>query len=222
MALQHSPRIVTDGLVLCLDAANPKSYTGSGTAWRDLSGRSNDASLVAGATYDSGNFGSIDFDGTDDLATTSMQSSVSFSWSVWFKTDVVNDGYRNLISIRQNSYMLMLMELGSSSMGFWSPDGLAGDYLNMNPITINTWYNAVFVREGNNITNGYKAYLNGEFRGSKNTGTWSSTDPVIIGGRTDVAQYFKGNIAHISIHNRALTATEVSQNFNALRGRFGL
>lgn len=222
MATVYNPQIVTNGLVLCLDAANPKSYPGSGITWGDLSGGSNNASLVAGATYDARNYGSIDFDGTDDLATTSMQSSVIFSWNVWFKTDVVNDGYRNIISIRSPSYMLMLMELGSSSMGFWSSDGLGGDYLNMNPIAINTWYNAVFVREGNNITNGYKAYLNAQFKGSKNTVTWSSTDPLIIGGRTDVAQYFKGNIAHISIYNRALTAAEVLQNYNALRGRFGV
>jgi hypothetical protein len=51
MSLIHSPRIVTDGLVLCLDAGNPKSYTGSGTTWTDLSGNGNNGTLTNSPTY---------------------------------------------------------------------------------------------------------------------------------------------------------------------------
>ena len=66
MALSHSPSIVTNGLVLCLDAANSKSYPGSGTTWTDLSGRGNNGTLVNGVGYNSGNLGSLVFDGVDD------------------------------------------------------------------------------------------------------------------------------------------------------------
>ena len=66
MALAHSPRIVTDGLALCLDAGNTKSYSGSGTTWNDLSGNGNTGTLTNGPTYSSDNGGSIFFDGTND------------------------------------------------------------------------------------------------------------------------------------------------------------
>ena len=66
MALSHSPKIVTDGLVLCLDAGDRKSYSGSGTTWTDRSGEGNNGTLVNGPTFDSGNGGSIYFDGGND------------------------------------------------------------------------------------------------------------------------------------------------------------
>ena len=75
MALSHSPLIVTDGLVLCLDAANKKSYSGSGTTWTDRSGNGNNGTLVNGPTFDSGNGGSIDFDGVDDNVNLGNDSS---------------------------------------------------------------------------------------------------------------------------------------------------
>lgn len=66
MALAHNPKIVTDGLVLCLDAANPKSYPGSGTVWSDLSGNGNNGTLVNGVGYNSNNGGYLTFDGSND------------------------------------------------------------------------------------------------------------------------------------------------------------
>ena len=68
MAISYNPRIVTDGLVLALDAGNPKSYPGSGTTWTDLSGNGNNGTLTNGPTYSSANGGSIVFDGVDDYA----------------------------------------------------------------------------------------------------------------------------------------------------------
>ena len=66
MGLAHSPSLVMNGLVLALDAANPKSYPGSGTTWTDLSGRGNTGTLTNGPTYSSANGGSLVFDGTND------------------------------------------------------------------------------------------------------------------------------------------------------------
>ena len=74
MAIFYNPRTITDGLVLCLDAANRKSYPGSGTTWTDLSGRGNTGTLTNGPTYSSANGGSIVFDGTDDIVNTSYVS----------------------------------------------------------------------------------------------------------------------------------------------------
>ena len=213
--------IVTSGLILNLDAGNSSSYPGSGTTWTDLSGSGNNGTLVNGPTYSSADGGSIVFDGTNDLVTTTLTSGTSFTWCCWFKTDVLSNGYRNIISIRTNNYMLMLLDDNTNYLGFWSPDAFTtGSTLNTPQLSTNTWYFVTFVREGNNVTSGYKAYLNGSFSGSANTGTWSSSDPIIIGGRTDTSQYLNGNISNVQIYNRALSASEVAQNYNALKDRF--
>ena len=219
---QIGGRIVTDGLVLMLDAGNEKSYPGTGTTWSDLSGNGNNGTLVNGVGYNSGNGGSLTFDGVNDYVSTQLVCGVTFTWSAWFNPDVVSSGFQNIISIPSPNYMLMLLNNNTPNMGFWSSDGLGGQSLNMNSISTNTWFNAVFVREGNSITNGYKTYLNGVFKGQANTATWSSSSPVWLGGRSDVTQYYNGKVSQTQIYNRALTADEVLQNFNATRHRFGL
>jgi hypothetical protein len=85
------PNIITDGLVLALDAGSKKSYSGSGTTWKDLSGNGNNGTLVNGPTFDSGNGGSIVFDGFNDLTTVvgagKTNYSQSFSMGTWFYID---------------------------------------------------------------------------------------------------------------------------------------
>ena len=183
MGIAYNPRTITDGLVLCLDAANTKSYPGSGTTWTDLSGRGNTGTLTNGPTYSSANGGSIVFDGTDDIVNTSYVSSNAFTWSVWFKTNVVSSGYRNIISIPTPNYILLLMDSGTPNLGFWTDDALSGQSLSTPTISVNTWYNVVFVREGNSITNGYKTYVNSVSYGSANTGIWSTSSTISFGGR---------------------------------------
>ena len=87
MSGKVSKPIITNGLVLALDAANKKSYPGSGTVWSDLSGNANTGTLTNGPTFDSSNNGSIDFDGTDDFVECSKISSTNFTNSVWMKVD---------------------------------------------------------------------------------------------------------------------------------------
>ena len=221
MAFNYSPKTVTDGLIFTVDAANKKSYPGSGTTWTDLAGNNN-GTLTNGPTFNSGDGGSIDFDGTNDYVVTQLTCGTTFTWSVWFNADAVSSGYQNIMAIQNPSYMLMLLDDNTTSMGFWSSDGLGGGSLNMDSISANTWYNAVFVREGNSTTNGYKTYLNGVFKGQANTGTWSSSDNVWLAGRDAQPQYYNGRISNAKIYNRALTSAEVTQNYNAIKGRFGL
>ena len=219
--LTHSPRIITDGLVLCLDAANRQSYPGSGTVWTDLAG-SNNGTLTNGPTFSSENGGSIVFDGVNDIANTTYVSANTYTFSAWFKTNVVSDGYRNIISIPTPNYSLVLLDNDSPNLGFWTNDNLNGESLSTPTISTNTWYNVAFVREGNNTTGGYKAYLNGVLYGNANTGTWSSTANLSVGGRTDTAQFLNGNISQVYIYNRTLSPTEILQNYNALKGRYNL
>ena len=92
MGFVHSPRIVIDNLVLCLDAANSKSYSDGDTTWTDISGRENNMTLVNGASFDSGNKGSISFDGTNDYVDGDFTSDVQFgtgdfTFSTWLLLD---------------------------------------------------------------------------------------------------------------------------------------
>ena len=87
MGISRGKSIVTDGLILYLDAANKKSYPGSGTVWSDLSGNANTGTLTNGPTFDSSNNGSINFDGTDDLVECSSISSTNFTNSVRMNVD---------------------------------------------------------------------------------------------------------------------------------------
>jgi len=84
MGLSHSPRIVTNGLVLCLDAGNRQSYPGSGTTWTDLSGNGKNGTLTNGPTYTSANVGAIVFDGVDDYVSCSASNILNnFSYDIW-------------------------------------------------------------------------------------------------------------------------------------------
>ena len=222
MAIRYNPTLVTSGIVLALDAANIKSYPGSGTTWLDLSGSGNTGTFTNGPTFSSSNQGSIVFDGTDDIVTTSLSATLSFTWSVWFKTNVLASGYRNIISVPTGAYMLMLLDISTNNMGFWSSDGMNGGSLGVDSLSTNTWYNAVLVREGDGISGGYKAYLNSVFKGSANTSTWTIANTISLGGRTDASQYLNGNIAQVAIYNTALNQDQINQNFYAYRGRFGV
>jgi hypothetical protein len=214
--------IVQSGLVLNLDAGVSSSYPGSGTTWTDLSGNGNNGTLINGPTFSSNNSGSIVFDGSDDIVNTSYVSTNIYTFSAWFRANTLSDGYRNIISIPVPNYSLVLLNTNSPNLGFWTSDGLGGQSLSTPTLTANVWYNVYFIREGNSITNGYKAYLNGVLYGSANTGVWSTSSNMSIGGRSDTTQFFNGSISAAQIYNRALSATEVQQNFNALRGRFGI
>ncbi len=104
MSLHHSPRIVTDGLVLYLDAANPKSYPGTGTSWYDLSGNGNNGTLVNGIGYDSNNRGSMVFDGVDDFISINYTNSIE-TMSIWFNRNslAANSGAPVLIGRRSTA-----------------------------------------------------------------------------------------------------------------------
>ena len=108
MSLLHSPKIVTNGLVLCLDAANRKSYPGSGNIWRDLSGNGNNGTLTNGPTFSSANGGSIVFDGTDDIVLVNNSSSISpssaITVSAFFKISSYTSNYAP-ICFKQNNYV---------------------------------------------------------------------------------------------------------------------
>ena len=229
MAIKHSPRIVTDGLVLYLDAANTKSYPGSGTTWTDISGKSNNGTLTNGPTFDSGNKGTIVFDGSNDYVSETSGLSDSLlqgDWSIsfWANFDVVNTGNStNDKPLLQHGSSSTRKGLHLTNRNGKMKFGLYSDDMDsIQSLTADTWYNFVFTL--NNTSYLKQIYINGLLDasgtgGGAYTGTGSNTR---IGGKVMFfGSYFDGNMSNVSAYNRVLTATEVKQNYDALKWRYG-
>ena len=240
MAVQHSyGKTVTSGLMLYLNAADANSYTSGSATWQDLSGNGNTGALTNGPTYNGANGGSIVFDGVDDIcpiADIPFRFGNTFTISLWFYWDNINKsknilGKRNIASpyVQFGFNIMDSPYLGNASNKlnwFARPD--QGDTGN----SFDTWlsytlgsagiYNAVVVMAPNN----QYLYVNGILQASatknNSTYTWNITGKIYtLGGTTDVAQW-NNKIYQNSIYNRALSATEVLQNYNASKSRFGL
>ena len=228
MAVGYNPRIVTDGLVLALDAGNTKSYPGSGTAWTDLIG-SNDGTLTNGPTFDSGNGGSIVFDGTDDYVTTGntlpdadelfADTGNAWSTSSWFNVDVF-DAIDKTITARGNGTTVGMYAVwvDSANLRVKLRGGTNTDI--SSSIATNTWYNVVVTWDGT-TANGY---LNGQFVTTLAVGTGINQSNTFTIGSTNsgASDRFNGKISQTLVYNKELTASEVLQNYNALRGRYGI
>jgi len=216
MALAHSPRIVRDSLAFYLDAANTKSYPGSGTTWTDISGKGNDGTLTNGPTFSSDYGGKFNFDETNDYVDCgNVLSQTAYTKSAWFRPE---SSTRNIISGPANHAFWMVgtdNTLAAGHQGQWSRVSHAVPSGNM----LNQWWNGVVT--WNNST-GWVLYLNGvQVDTNSNTTGPGGTTGVYI-ARYSGGNYFDGDIAQAIIYDRVLTATEVQQNFNAFRGRFGL
>ena len=227
MATIGGSNIVTDGLVLSLDAANRRSYPGSGTAWSDLSGNNNTGTLTNGPTFNSANGGSIVFDGVDDYVTTPHNSAynmtLAMSFNFWFKSTKTVDCY--ISTKTENSFYICVGPTGevANKMSFYligvSP---AGWVQSVSDVSTGNWVHTGITWDGSTS----RIYINGILdKSASNTGTASTgTSPLLIGARFQATYggYGSGNISNFSIYNRALSATEVLQNYNAQKSRFGL
>jgi hypothetical protein len=225
MSTKYSPQIVTSGLVLCLDAANKVSYPGSGTGWYNLSGTIHSGSLINGPTFNGGNGGSIVFDGVDDYSSVATSGLVSsfISMDIWFNVNSSKQ-YSALIGSNVTEKYEMLIKAGGAIEVSLSTN----NYMQYNNIlSLNTWTNIVVTAVSGTQ---WKMYKNGADLGSPTSyvGTWQVSGASIsnfdLGRiRNDVATFaYSGNISIVRIYNRALSATEVLQNYNATKTRFGL
>ena len=238
MGLAHSPRIVTDGIALALDAGNTKSYPGSGTAWTDLI-ESNNGTLTNGPTYSSDDGGSIVFDGTNDYVQLSASSDLNFgtgnfTFEGWFNKGATT---ANLALLCSNKYYIngnngnwILRISSATQIALATFDGIVNqEYSEFSASTsLNTWHHFALVREGTG-TNETKFYLDGVLKGSM-TVSKSLTDAG-TNGLTICDEHstgpgnapFNGKVSNIKIYKgKGFTASEVLQNYNALKGRYGL
>ena len=235
MALSHSPSIVLDELVLCLDAGNPKSYPGSGTTWTDLSGLGNTGTLVNGVGYNGSNGGSLSFDGSNDYVNFTDKNELTFtdarfSLEVFFryvdKTNADNSllGKRDY-GLTQREYNFYVYEPSSTpTLRFIISSNLTANWTAVETPAIqkNVWYHAVATSD----SGVGRIYLNGSLsatNSSMHSSTTNGTSPLSVGcafNSGSAVQFFNGSIPLVRLYNRALTASEIQQNYNALKGRF--
>jgi hypothetical protein len=238
VALSHSPSIITSGLVLCLDAANRKSYPGSGTTWTDLSGNGRNGTLVNGVGYNSGNLGSLSFDGVDDVVDGTITGSIftgNFTQSAWiYKLNAIGiwqGVFTNSSPATNNTYLMTfgngsvaapLNSVGANQVGVSE----SGIFLDIGT-HINKWLNIIITKSGSTLT--IYCYKDGTLLQNSGTITWNggnfaTTNNYQVGRHWAGGNVnpFIGNISQVSVYNRALTASEIQQNYNALRGRLGV
>jgi hypothetical protein len=230
MAGNVAPNIITDGLVLCYDPANTKSFVSGSTTIFDLTSSKDDGSLINGPTFNGENGGSIVFDGTNDLVQGSGISNItSFTISIWFKMTgpgstggASNTTYNSLFGISSARRILV-----ASSTNTGQTEGTilvqmgGSNYFSTSLTVTNVWNNVVYTFSPNIAT----LYVNGIIQTTQSSSSVTFPDANIYLGAYNnpiTAYAMKGNIAQTSVYNRSLSLSEVLQNYNASKRKFGL
>jgi hypothetical protein len=245
MAFQNGwrgPDIVSDGLVLYLDAGSPNSYrTDFGTTWKDMSGNNYSGSLVNGPTFNSSSGGSIVFDGIDDYGSITNTSnfqlqnlSISIGVNPSTAVNAISDlfDYDHASTPLQGWVIQTENATANNNYYFAYYDGSVFQPVGIGAgagvkLTNSIWQNITYIKNGTSVV----GYLNGiqsvNFTGANSTISYQSNRNSRIGGVVSTSinvgnRYYKGNIANILVYNRALSSIEILQNYNAQKSRFGL
>ena len=233
MGLDHSPLIVTDGLLLCLDSANSRSYSGTGTTWYDLSPSARNVTLYNTPTYSTNNLGVLDFDApSSEYGTFTSPGNLSvFTCEAWIKVNTSPSSSTVQAIITQSfpgvntriNYSLGFNGVngtgaydGKINGGFW--DGSWRLTSGFTPTT-GVWYHTAVTYNGATIIQ----YQNGAQQSTLSyVGTPSgSGSSSYIMRRWDTTDFLDGVLPQLRLYNRALSANEILQNYNATKGRFG-
>ena len=244
MALAHSPRIVTDGLELALDAGNTKSYPGSGSTWTDTIGGKT-GTLTNGPTYSSDNGGAIVFDGINDLIDlgTQLNSDISLrdvtiSFWAYIDSTAADEAFISIGTFSANRPLMIWYDTTVASKDNTGTNDVGGGSTNAitvmvtdsnsekrfatsdNALSATTWHNISVVLDVTNNT--FYTYID-----SVEVAKWvdNNTSGGINSSSLDFfispfSTYLDGRISNLFVHNKALTAAEVLQNYNALKWRY--
>jgi len=234
MSLSRGPKIVSNGLVLYLDAANNKSYPRTGTTWYDLSGDGKNLTLTNGPTFNTSNIGTLVFDGTNDYAVLNPVTAFSiYCISMWIKpTTIINSASASKVLIQFKSST-------AKYIGFGDTTGrVTNEYITIvqepgdrrtsvndgGTLSAGSWYNIVFNYESSQ----YNIYINNTLKsttfGSSLGNVPLITDPdfIYLNSYGGSSSYLDSSLSMCMIYNRALSASEILQNYNVTKSRFGL
>ena len=214
MALNYSPRIVRDGLVLALDAADKNSYPGSGTTWYDLSGNGNHATLYNGPTFSTSNIGCFTFDGSNDYADISLNLRTSNNTIMVIGRYVSLTG--RILGGISNNYLCGTWNTYTSQ--FFGEGWISGPYGSQDT----NWhiYHGSTNNGGSGTPSGTKFYNNSTelVVGSGGYGP----NGIRIGSDGVYNEYANCQVAYVAAYNKCLSKEEVLQNYNAFKTRFGV
>lgn len=219
MSLGHGASIVRDGLVLYLDAANTKSYPGSGTVWADLANSLNNVLLVSLPVYNTTDLGYFSFNGSIKKATvTPISSSSALTVSVWYRRNETDSSpdWRTILSTASTNIHHLILNSSSRLLGIWDGSFKSFDYL---PPLDDKFHNYTIIY---NSGTSASLYVDGVFVINISTTLNLSTSPIGTLGNWSGNNYWAGHISCCSVYARTLSVTEIQQNFNALRGRYGI
>ena len=236
MSVKGGPNTVTSGLVLELDAGNIKSYPGSGTTWFDKSGNAYNGTLINGPTFNTGSLGSIVFDGVDDYVDASAYANTSI-WNSTFPDGLTVDvtfKLQNPFPTTSDGRTIITRNSGAAGSNafnfsvqsnlkhrFWINDPAQAAFSNITLVP-NTIYNTIMFWNRSQAV----YYINGvlDSTTSCNPTVTTSTQTYLAVANWVAAGgwQFPGSIYSLKFYNRALSASEVLQNYNATKGRFGL
>jgi hypothetical protein len=220
--------IITDGLVLRLDAGNRNSYPGSGTTWTDLSGNGNNGTLVNGVGFNGSNLGSLVFDGVNDYVNltsasllpvgTSNRTIVAFvrtpsTFSTWALHHIIHWGGSLPVFGTDTAFGLAITSGGRLTTHTWNATPQQG--------TVAAGTNYCLAVSYTHSSTLHRFWINGVSQGagvarSINTGTAQA----VVGTRISPYEYWGGRIYNVMVYNRSLTDAEVQQNYDALKYRF--
>lgn len=247
MSLSHLPKIVTNGLVLCLDASDIKSYPKSGTTWFDRSGNGHNGTLVGGVAHNSSNGGIFNFDGSNDGIVIPSHSDFLFNTGdsitveLWVKpTNASFQTYQTMFCIgginavtRDRMFQVRISNAYRFGCIYRDSSNTEWQILETSPTIVQNgkWHHVV-----STLTYGtgssWKIYVNGigvttfYLSGNGNANPIQPADTSVYIGLgedgTNVAEQWLGSISQSRLYNRSLSAIEVQQNFNATRGRYGI
>jgi hypothetical protein len=238
--ISGGPATTTDNLILYLDAANNKSYSGTGTTWLDLTSQGNNGTLVNGPTFSSANVGSIVLDGTDDYVSTTLKntpSAVTIDIVLSIASNTASKTGGNTVAqyivFRQNNQIslfegIVLNYIQSGASGYISANtsqGSTNKAANTSLINLNQIYHITATYDSSNVT----IYSNGALIQQTPTGfsvNYNATHTYSIGRANGIGSafdgYLNGKIYYVSIYERSLSQQEIIQNYNKSKSRFGL
>lgn len=223
--------IVQNGLVLNLDAAVTQSYPGTGTVWRDLSGFNNHGTLTNGPIYQRNNGGIISCDGVDDYIIATVPTTLLLSQSITFNFWAINPSGGSWLAVLSNNSnintWLGFNNSGPGNLILFNRSDVGGDSSTSTPgpsFNSTTWRMITGISTPSNML----IYVNGSLSKSftRSGGTETTLNRIAMGalfrGAIGPQGFTLSQFGNLTVYNRALSASEITQNFNVTRNRFGV
>lgn len=234
MSFRYSPKIVTDGLILYYDGANPQSYISGDTICNDLSLTQSTGTLTNGVTYDTDNNGSWVFDGIDDYIEAPINAAFDLdrldpmSFECWVKFDSFDPTIDHLFAKYQFGLGIAFSIFGNQLRFDLQNNGTTNritKYAVGTTILSGVWYHLAATYDGSSSASGVKMYVNSVevsygFTVDGLTGSIFNSQNLTIGAAPAIGFYVDANIANTKMWNKELSVSEVLQNYNTMKSRF--